>query len=300
MNTETLLKVTEIQRFCMHDGPGVRTTVFLKGCPLRCAWCHNPETQKSCSELLFYRNKCIGCGACAEVCANGVHTVGEKHIVEREKCLHCFSCTESCPTGALEACGEEMTVSEILSVIEKDRAFYGTAGGVTLSGGEPFMQGKAAIELLKACKTRDLSTAVETCGYADTEFLLDAVPYTDLFLWDLKDTYDKRHKQYTGVSNSLILSNLRAVNERGAKIRLRCIMVNGVNTCTEHYNAAADIAKEIKNLDGVELIPYHAYGGTKSTFIGKSDNGNKAWIPDSEQLLQAKEILTERGIKVIK
>ena len=154
MSTERKLKVTEIQRFCMHDGPGVRTTVFLKGCPLHCAWCHNPETQNFKPELLFYESKCIGCGACANVCQGGAHSVRDKHLIDRAKCMLCGGCEDACPTGALEICGKDYTVSDILTIVEKDLAFYGKDGGITVSGGEPFSQGTALIDLLKACKKR--------------------------------------------------------------------------------------------------------------------------------------------------
>jgi pyruvate formate lyase activating enzyme len=191
-----------------------------------------------------------------------------------------------------------MTAEEILSVVEKDRAFYGDAGGVTLSGGEPFMQKDAALSLLKACKARGINTAVETCGCADTDLLREAVPYVDLFLWDIKDTNSERHKRFTGVSNETVLKNLREINETGARIRLRCILVNGVNTDKAHYEKIGDIAKSIRNFDGVEFIPYHAYGGTKATFIGKEDNGNTDWIPDELQTKEAKSFLRCRNITV--
>jgi len=200
-----MLKVTEIQRFCMHDGPGVRTTVFLKGCPLRCAWCHNPETQNKNSEMLLYNSKCIGCGSCIDSCKNNLHRIEKQHIIDRERCSLCGKCVEACPACALEICGKDMSIEEILSVVEKDRAFYGAFGGITLSGGEPFMQREKTVALLAACKARGLSTAVETCGYADTDILLSALPYVDLFLWDIKDTDNQRHKQYTGVYNDVIL-----------------------------------------------------------------------------------------------
>ena len=280
----------------MHDGPGIRTTVFLKGCPMRCAWCHNPETQKFIPELLFYPNKCIGCAACESSCANGVHTLHEQHLIDREKCVVCGKCVENCPTGALDICGEAYTVEEILSVLEKDRAFYGAAGGVTLSGGEPFAQGNAVIKLLKTCKENGLSTAVETCGYADPDVIIAALPYIDLFLWDIKDTDSVRHKQYTGVDNAKILKNLSIVNEMNAKIRLRCILVNGVNTDERHYSAIAELASKINNLDGVEWIPYHAYGGTKSVFLGGEESGRKEWIPTREQMEKAKESLKSAGV----
>lgn len=298
MSTDMKLKVTDIQRFCMHDGPGVRTTVFLKGCPLRCAWCHNPETQKFKSELLFYPNKCIGCASCGASCAEGAHVLEESHLIDREKCILCGKCVENCPTSALEISGKDCTIDEILSAVKKDSSFYSKNGGVTVSGGEPFAQGEAVIDLLKACKENGFSTAVETCGHADSAIILAALPYIDLFLWDIKDTDNIRHKQYTGVSNDKILKNLSFVNEMNARIRLRCILVSGVNTDELHYLAIAELADSIKNFDGVEFIPYHAYAGTKMTFLGGEDNGRKEWIPDGEEVERAKSILKKRGVYV--
>lgn len=299
MNTDIKLKVTEIQRFCMHDGPGLRTTVFLKGCPLRCGWCHNPETQKKGSELLLYPVKCIGCGACAEVCPENVHLLNIRHEIYREKCKACGKCSDVFITGAVEICGKDMTVSEILSAAERDRAFYGESGGVTLSGGEPLMQGVGAIALLSECKARWLSTAVETCGEVKEEVLRAAAPLVDLFLWDIKDTDGERHKRYTGVGNEVILENLFLASEMNARIRIRCILVNGVNTEAEHYERIADIALKIKNLDAVELIPYHAYGGSKAVFIGREDNGKKEWIPTEKRIDEAVKAIERRGVRCI-
>lgn len=290
--------VTEIQRFCMHDGPGVRTTVFLKGCPLRCKWCHNPETQKAQSELLFYQKKCIGCGAC-EVCPLGVHTFSEEHNIERSKCKTCAKCVSVCPTEALQLCGKEYTVNDILSIVEKDRAFYGEVGGITLSGGEPLMQAEVATELLSACKERNLTTVVETCGYFSPEILSEVTPVTDLFLWDIKDTDSNRHLEYTGVNNKKILKNLELADELGANIRLRCILVNGINTNSTHYENLVQIANSLRNCQGVEFIPYHAYGGTKATFLGFDDNGKADWILSKEQIEAAKKHLISRGVKVL-
>ncbi len=296
MNIKTKLIVSEIQRFCMHDGPGIRTTVFLKGCPLHCKWCHNPETQKNKPELLFYSNKCIGCLSCVSVCPNEVHRGAKEHIVERNNCISCASCASSCPSGALEMCGREMSYSDILSVAERDMAFYGEIGGITLSGGEPFAQNEAMVGFLKVCKERGLSTAVETCGYCNTNVLISAIPYVDLFLWDIKDTNQARHKEYTGVSNELILHNLKAANDMNARIRLRCILVNGVNTDDEHYKNIAELALGIKNLDCIEIIPYHAYGGSKAVLLGLEDNGKKEWIPEQVQIEQAKRVLRDYGV----
>jgi pyruvate formate lyase activating enzyme len=216
----------------------------------------------------------------------------------RENCAVCGACAENCPTAALAVSGREMTVSEMIAEVARDSAFYGEDGGVTLSGGELFVQHREAIELLKLCKSQGINTAVETCGYFNADILDKAIPYTDLFLWDIKDTNSERHKRFTGVSNETVLKNLREINETGARIRLRCILVNGVNTDKAHYEKIGDIAKSIRNFDGVEFIPYHAYGGTKATFIGKEDNGNTDWIPDELQTKEAKSFLRCRNITV--
>lgn len=299
MNTDAKLRVTEIQRFCMHDGPGVRTTVFFKGCPLRCMWCHNPETQKAYKELLFYPSKCILCGACVDACPNKAHNIYEQHTIERRKCKRCAICTLVCPSKAVEMCGEELSIEHILSIVEKDRAFYGKMGGITLSGGEPFAQGMNTVELLKACKEHGLSTVVETCGHTDPDILIAAFPFVDLFLWDIKDTDDERHKQYTGVSNKLILGNLNVASEMNARVRLRCILVNGVNTDKMHYRKIAELTYGLNNFDGVEFIPYHAYAGTKSVFIGDEDSGKKEWIPEKSQIEEAHRVLKNCGVAVI-
>lgn len=283
----------------MHDGPGIRTTVFLKGCPMRCAWCHNPETQKRKKELLFYSKKCIGCRMCEAVCPNKAHNFGENHTIDRRKCIVCGKCAEVCPTGALEVSGKEMTVREILCEVEKDSAFYGKDGGLTLSGGEPLLNAEIAIRLLEECKIRGISTAVETCGYVDEKALTRAAEFVDLFLWDIKDTNDKRHRLYTGVSNERIIENLYSVGSLGAKIRLRCIIVSGVNTDEEHYSGIARLAKTVPGVEGVELLAYHAYGGVKNVFLGGTDNANRAWIPTVYELEKAKSFLEEKGVNVI-
>lgn len=298
MNTEKNLNVTEIQRFCMRDGPGIRTTVFLKGCLLRCAWCHNPETQKSSAELLFYQNKCIGCGGCVASCPQGTHVIEKQHVIDRAKCTLCAECANGCPTGALEICGNKYTVAEILSFVEKDRAFYGDLGGVTLSGGEPFAQKESMVALLKACKEKGFHTVVETCGYADSDVLRAAIPFADLFLWDIKDTDEDRHKKYTGVSTQKIWDNLVLADAMGANTRLRCILINGINTNEAHYHKVAKLASSLSHCEGVEWIPYHAYGGTKATFLGGVDSGRKEWIPTPEQMEKARESISSARVNL--
>ncbi len=276
----------------MRDGPGVRTTVFLKGCPLRCAWCHNPEMRGPGKQLLFYEKKCIYCASC-ELCKNGVHGFeGGRHVLDRTKCSACGYCVSVCPTGALEICGKEMTAREITAEVMRDAAFYGEKGGVTLSGGEPLLR-KKSVSLLKTLKEAGLNTAVETCGFVDFGNISGAAKYVDLFLWDIKDTDPARHEKYTGVSNERIIANLKAADRLGAKTRLRCILVNGVNTDAAHYAAVAALLKSLENCEGVDVLPYHSYGGAKAEFIGLPDNGNDALIPSEEQIKEAKSVMTK-------
>lgn len=291
------MRVADIQRFCMHDGPGIRTTIFLKGCPLSCVWCHNPETQSNKRELLYYETKCIGCGACA-VCNQNAHKFSDYHTIQRDLCIDCGECATECPAGALEIVGKEYTIQELLKIIGKDRAFYDENGGVTLSGGEPFMQPQESLSLLAQCKEIGIHTAVETCGYFSPDILDLAVPLTDLLLWDIKDTDPKRHKEYTGVSNEMIINNLKLADSMGAKTRIRCILVSNINTTIEHYNGIVDIYNQLNNCEGVEFVPYHSFGGAKAVALGRFNSGNDSWIPSKERVSDAKEYLRKRGISV--
>lgn len=295
------LLVTKIQRFSTHDGPGVRTVVFLKGCPLRCKWCHNPETQSGRPQLFISPQSCIGCGACAAVCPTGAHKLdadgGRRFDVS--KCGGCLRCTRVCPTGAAEPVGVAMRVEQIIEQALRDRAFYGKDGGLTLSGGEPMLQAEGCLALLRAAKEAGLSTAVETCGYFAENDVPELAARADLLLWDFKDSNAARHKAYTGVSNERILHNLSLADQSARQLVLRCIMVKGVNMDEEHYNAIAQVQRELRSCIGVELIPYHAYGGSKMAQLGYCDNGNKDWIPDAAALRAAKETLERLGCVVI-
>lgn len=289
---ETLLSVTQIQRFCVHDGPGIRTTVFLKGCPLRCAWCHNPETQRRQPQILYTDTLCIHCGACMSVCPEGAHKVGEDgHTFDVNRCVGCLACAGVCPSSAIEGAGKRMSVPELMEEILKDKIFYGTEGGLTLSGGEPLLQLDGAIALLRAAKEAGLHTAVETCGYFDGSRMEELVELVDLFLWDYKDSDPIRHEHNTGVRPEKIWENMKRADASGGKIRLRCLLIHGVNTEENHYKAIVEKARSLKNCQGVDLLEYHAFGGSKMKRLGYEDNGHKEWIPTPEDRQTAKNIV---------
>lgn len=260
--------VSNIQRFSISDGPGVRTTVFLKGCPLACLWCHNPETQAAGPELMFYAETCTLCGACAAACPNGAHTImGGRHTIDRARCVLCGLCAAACPARALELRGEAMTPAEVMAVVLRDRMFYETTGGgVTVSGGEPLFQFDFTRELLRAAKAEGLHTCLDTSGFGGGAEAL--VHYVDLYLWDVKETDPALHLAATGVELAPLLEGLRAVDAAGGAIRLRCPIVPGVNDREGHIRAIAALANGLANLRGIDLIPYHRMGVGKAEAIG--------------------------------
>ena len=212
--------IFDIERNSYVDGPGIRTTVFLKGCPLSCVWCHNPESQSFEKQIMFYKSKCIGCGKCREVCPNNL-----------KSCDFCGKCELYCPADARKICGKEYTIDEVLKEIVKDKPFYeNSGGGVTLSGGEPLAQYDFSLELLKKAKENGIHTAIETCGYAEKSKILEIAKYVDLFLFDCKETNPELHKKYTGVDNKIILDNLKALSDAGSKIILRCPIIRALTT----------------------------------------------------------------------
>lgn len=297
---EEKLPVFKIERFSSVDGEGVRTVVFLKGCPLNCVWCHNPESKKICDEILYDELKCINCGACASVCTTSSQRIIDgRHVFDRTSCQSCFTCTDACPSGALENCVKLMRISEILEVVEKDKSFYGKKGGITLSGGEPSLHGELTVKLLAEAKRRGINTAMETCGYFPKELCEKFVEVVDLFLWDIKDTDNLRHSLNVGVSNEKIVENLKEVDGSNGKTRLRCILLKGVNAEEEHYKRVAKIYHSLKNCQAVELLPYHPYGGAKNLLLGKENNGNSKWILSPADVSFAKKYLKTLGVRII-
>lgn len=254
MNTGIIFN---IQKFSIQDGPGIRTTVFLQGCPLRCQWCHNPESQSFRPRLLLFPERCIGCGRCQPVCE-------QQALQDPARCQHCGRCAAVCPALARELAGREVTVEEVLQVVEQDRVFYEeSGGGVTFSGGEPLAQPAFLLALLAACRNRGLATAVDTSGYAPAEVLTNIAPYTDLFLYDLKLLDSEQHHHYTGVPTEPILDNLRLLFQLKRRVFLRLPIIPGINDSEEQLLALSAFLRELGEVEQINLLPYHALARDK-------------------------------------
>ena len=264
--------IFDIERNSFVDGPGIRTTVFFKGCNLRCEWCHNPESQDPHPQMMFFKNKCTGCGKCKEKCPNDL-----------EKCDLCGRCALYGPHDARDICGKEYTVDEVLKEVLKDKAFYeNSGGGVTFSGGECMLQIDFLEEILKACKENGIHTAVDTAGYVPFERFEQIIPYTDLFLYDVKCYDSDKHKQYTGVSNELILSNLGRLLKMGKAMWIRIPIIPTVNDSEEEMLNIKKFIISRGSPEKIELLPYHAMGEHKYAAIGKQ--AQRFFVPSKEKL----------------
>lgn len=262
--------VFDIQRFSLHDGPGIRTIVFLKGCPLKCIWCSNPESQKFSQEIMFNAAKCIDCGTCEDVCPQGaVSENNQIYRIHTQLCDLCGRCCEQCPTQALKWSGKPLRVSAVLAEIEKDRAFYeSSGGGVTFSGGEPLGQPAFLKMLLTKCRSRDIHTAVETCGFVRWAYLQDILAVTDLFLYDLKHMDPAAHERITGYDNRLILENIEKLSRCGATVVVRMPVVPGLNDSEKNLNDTAELMTKL-GIHEIHLLPYHNFGESKYAMLGK-------------------------------
>ncbi len=284
--------VFDIQKFSVHDGPGIRTTIFMKGCPLRCLWCHNPESWHAKPELLFDLGKCTSCGRCIPACPNGCHKIENgKHIFDRSTCTTCGICAKACFSEALELCGEVRSAEDVIAEVMKDKLFYdNSGGGMTLSGGEPMAQFEFTKELLKLGKENGLHICIETCGFAQKKQYEEILPFIDLFLFDIKTVDAEKHKKLTGQDNALILENLRFINDSGAKIHLRCPLVPGVNDSDAELSGIGKLADSLSNVIEVDVEPYHPLGISKAKRLGITDGFEAQFTP--------KEVWTEWIAKI--
>lgn len=271
--------IFNIQRFCVNDGPGIRTTVFLKGCPLSCVWCHNPESQSTRSEILFYESKCTHCGRCADLRVDHTDFI-------------CFN-------DAKKICGKAVDAEFVLSEVLKDRIFYDTSGGgMTLSGGEPLFQPDFAIELLKKAKEHGLHTAVETCGFTSAAIMRQATEWTDLFLFDYKETDPALHRKYTGQDNRRIMENLALLNELGKSVILRCPIIPGYNDTDTHFSGIAETADRLACVTHIEVEPYHALGVGKYGALGRREPSvEPPATAEVERWLDQLRMLTKKEVR---
>lgn len=273
-----------IQKFSVNDGPGIRTTVFMKGCPLRCIWCHNPESNIAAREIFFDAAKCTGCRACEAVCPAECHRFTDGgHVFDRSRCTVCGKCAEACMPEALSVVGYEKTVVEVMEEVLKDKIFYdNSGGGITLSGGEPMHQFDFTYALLKAAKEAGLHTCIETCGFAKRENYEKIAPLVDFFLYDYKETDPALHEAFTGVSNALILENLRFLDSIGASIILRCPIIPTKNDRDDHFAGIAAMANSLQNVLEIHIEPYHPLGSGKAAMLDKSCALRDLTFPENE------------------
>ncbi len=292
--------VFDIKKFAVDDGPGIRTTIFLKGCPMRCWWCHNPEGQLSTPELMYRKNRCISCEDCISSCPRGALSISgrRKLSIDRKDCDVCGKCALKCPTGALEIVGKEVGVNEVVKEIVKDSAFYDESrGGITISGGEPLLQIDFLNALLDECKNRNVHTVVDTSGFASRVTIEKIKDKVDLFLYDIKIMDEKRHKKYTGVSNKQILENFKTLANNGSDLLVRVPIVPGI---TDSRDNVARIAEFIVScsVEHTCLLPYHRAGIEKYRGLGRSYKLKKIGTTSDQRLNSIKEQLEDLGLSV--
>lgn len=288
-----MVALFNIQKYSVHDGPGIRTTVFLKGCPLQCQWCHNPEGIDPKPVLLFNGKKCIQCGACVSQCPEGAldRTAGEVTVAQ-DKCTRCGLCHEACPTEALQLSGGYTSTEAVMEEVLKDRVFYEeSGGGVTFSGGEPMLQAEALKELLIQAKKNGIHTAVDTSGFAPWEAFEAVRSHVDIFLYDVKHMCNDAHEKYTGVANSGILSNLERLSRAGARIWVRIPVIPDVNDDESHAHQLGRMLSSL-NIQQVHLLPYHNYAGSKYHQLGMR-NAYESQRPLSKDSLEGMKAIIE-------
>ncbi|NOZ24399.1 MAG: glycyl-radical enzyme activating protein [Planctomycetes bacterium] len=292
--------IFDIKKFAVHDGPGIRTTLFFKGCPLSCRWCHNPESISPDPQIVFFEQKCIGCKKCFEACETGALILteyGRKY--NPRKCVLCGKCVETCYAEAQVMEGRTITVEEAVKEIEKDRPFYeNSGGGATFSGGEPMMQLDFLIALAKECKSRDFHTALDTSGYARWENYLKVIDSIDLILYDMKHMDPAKHKKFTGVENKLILANARRLDKHGKTMWIRVPVVPDCNDSVENMQAAADYFRDFRHVERVELLPYHRLAESKYRRLHKHYSLEGTETPPEKRLKELAKPFEDAGLNV--
>ncbi|MFH0782048.1 MAG: glycyl-radical enzyme activating protein [Pseudomonadota bacterium] len=299
MNT-LFANIFAVKRYALHDGPNIRTSVFFKGCPLSCIWCHNPEGIGFTSKILYLAEKCVGCGECIEHCPEKALHFSSKGVNRMDdKCTSCAICVQTCPALAHEATGRRMSIAEIITDIKKEMPFFDqSGGGITCSGGEPLSQPESLQALLQACGQLGIHRALDTSGFAPTATLLNIARYTDLFLYDLKHMDNDTHKRYTGVANDLILSNLQALGNNGHTIRVRIPLIGGVNDDEKNIHATGAFVAGCKGVQGIDLLPYHPSATAKYRKLDLKYEGAHLTTPTKTHIAEVENLLKSYGIEV--
>jgi len=292
--------IFDIRRFSIHDGPGIRTTVFVKGCPLNCLWCHNPESQKPAFERVVRSERCDDCGACIDACPNkAISRLNYELITDDTLCKFCGKCVEACFSEAREIIGKSESIQNLMLTVEKDRLFYDqSGGGVTISGGEPLMQPQFVGELLGACKRVDIQTALDTSGYASWDMFDSLRKNVDLFLYDLKLFSDIQHEGYTGVSNRLIHENLNRLSQEGHRIIIRIPVVPGITDTWDNLDKLGELIANLGRVERVDLLPYHNAGAAKYERTGKIYPLSDLATPKEIKMAEIANRLIHFGLKV--
>lgn len=291
--------ITDIKRLETHDGPGLRTTVFVKDCPLRCKWCANPETQKPYPELFFMARKCQECGECVKACSPGAISMDKKHKIAREKCTLCFQCIEACKYGAWEKVGIEITPEELVEKIVQDRPFYARSdGGVTFSGGEPLSLPEFTAEVFRLCHEEGINTCLDTCGYAKPESVEQVLEHTDLVLLDLKQMDTIKHKKWTGVSNELILSNAELMTSK-RPVRISLPLIPGVNGSVENIRKTIEFTKSL-GIKHIDIVPLHKLGANKYEYLSLKPPYSEFRRASDEKINKIMKMIESYGLKATK